>query len=47
MDPETSEVWRKYEAVVRALARGAWAVRMKEKSSPSLANMIINVAKGK
>lgn len=47
MDPETSEVWRKYESIVRALAHTAWAARTREKSTPSITNMILDAARGK
>lgn len=47
MDAEAGAVWKKHEAVVRALAHSAWANRVKEKSTPSLTNMLLNAVRGK
>ena len=47
MDAETSAVWKKFESVVLVLADKAWANRLREKSTPSIAGMILDAARGK
>lgn len=47
MDAESREVWKKFESVVLVLADKAWANRLREKSTPSIAGMILDAARGK